>query len=57
MVHLQAGHIMTDKWFDYYEQAIDDGLPLFEAARYADAALRDETSSAIDAAEYLLEDR
>jgi hypothetical protein len=48
---------MTDKWFDYYEQAIDDGVPLFEAARYADAALRDETSSAIDAAEYMLEDR
>ena len=48
---------MNEIWFEYYEQAIDDGLPLFEAAHYADAALRERISSAIDAAAYQLEDR
>jgi hypothetical protein len=47
----------TEHWTIFYEVALDDGMDLFEAARFADAALRDYVADGIDAAEYLLEDR
>ena len=47
----------SEIWMDYYEQALDDGIDMFDAARFADASLRDHLGDAVDAAEYLLEDR
>ena len=44
-------------WHDYYEQALMEGMPLFEAAAYADAAIRTDIADAIDHTELMLEDR
>ena len=38
-------------WFEFYEQALDDGVPMFLAASTADRMLRDSIADGIDAAE------
>lgn len=45
---------MKETWTDYYEQGLDDGMDMFEAARYADTATRESTIGGIEAAEALL---
>ena len=46
-----------ETWCDHYDKALDDGEDIFEAARLADVATREETIDRIESAELYLSDR